>query len=161
LALFPVHNNTIQLNRDIQTPISTPIPAPAFAMSRSTVSRLARATAQSIRQRTLTTGPRFVSPRLSSCQAPRILSNPSIRSFSSTPITSKGLSPESENPQPTPKEPTAGAPKAANISAEQYEELSNEYMDSIVEKLEQLQEEKENVDVEYSVGPPHPFTEIC
>jgi hypothetical protein len=28
-------------------------------------------------------------------------------------------------------------------------------MDSIVEKLEQLQEEKENVDVEYSVGPPH------
>jgi hypothetical protein len=34
-------------------------------------------------------------------------------------------------------------------------------MDSIVEKLEQLQEEKENVDVEYSVGPPHPFTEIC
>jgi frataxin len=75
----------------------------------------------------------------------------STRPFSSTPISPKGISPESENPQPTPKEPTAGAPKPAGISAEVYDELSNVYMDRIVEKLEHLQEEKEGVDVEYSV----------
>lgn len=121
-------------------------------MSRTSIPKLARAASHSLRQRTLTSAPRLLTLRQTSQQAPRILSIPRIRAFSTTSIAPKGLSPESENPQPTATEPTSGAPKAANISDEQYEELSNEYIDLIVEKLEQLQEEKENVDVEYSSG---------
>jgi frataxin len=126
-------------------------------MSRTSVFKLARATARSLPQRqSLTTAPRVVSSRPTARQqTPRILSLTSARPFSSTPIVHKGISPESENPQPTPKEPIAGAPQATGISAAEYEELSNEYMDRIVEKLEQLQEEKDSVDVEYSVRTPN------
>lgn len=41
--------------------------------------------------------------------------------------------------------------QAAELTQEQYNELSDEYMDTMVEKLEELQEEREDVDVEYSV----------
>lgn len=127
-------------------------------MSRASISKLVRATSQSLRQGNSATAPRLLSLRQTCIQAPRTLSVPSIRTFFSTPISSKGLSPESENPQPTPKEPTAGAPKVAPISDQEYNTLSNEYMDLIVEKLEQLQEDKASVDVEYSVRLPplHP-----
>jgi frataxin len=125
-------------------------------MSRTSVSKLARATARSLTQRqSLTTAPRALSRQTARQQAPRILSVTSARPFSSTPIVPKGISPESENPQPTPKEPIAGGPQATGISAAEYEELSNEYMDRIVEKLEQLQEEKDSMDVEYSVRTPN------
>jgi frataxin len=123
-------------------------------MSQTFISRIARASTQSLRQRPLITAPRLVSLRPISSPALRSLTIPTARAFSSTPAAFKGLSPESENPQPTPKEPLSGAAKPAGITAEQYEELSNEYMDRIVEKLEQLQEEKETIDVEYTVCPP-------
>jgi hypothetical protein len=45
----------------------------------------------------------------------------------------------------------------AEITVEQYNELSDDYMNALVEKLEQLQEETEEVDVEYSVCPLFPF----
>lgn len=76
-----------------------------------------------------------------------------------TPAILKGLSPESEDPHPTPKEPTAGAARPANITAEQFEDVADTYMNIIVEKLEELQEEKEDVDVEYSVCSPPQFNE--
>ncbi|ESZ95763.1 hypothetical protein SBOR_3870 [Sclerotinia borealis F-4128] len=64
----------------------------------------------------------------------------------------KGLSPESENPQPKILESNAKPKQAAELSQEQYSELSDEYMDMMVEKLEELQEKREDVDVEYSAG---------
>jgi len=89
----------------------------------------------------------------------------SRRSFSITAPTSKGLSPETENPQPT--EPEASGSSAAvpaPLTDQQYNEISDDYMNTIVEKLEQLQEEREDVDVEYSVRlspfPPGPATQI-
>ncbi|KAB8300981.1 hypothetical protein EYC80_002905 [Monilinia laxa] len=65
---------------------------------------------------------------------------------------SKGISPESENPQPKVSESNAEPKQAAELTQSQYNELSDEYMDTIVEKLEELQEEREDVDVEYSAG---------
>lgn len=135
-------------------------------MSRTVISRLARASTQSLRPRPLTTTtPRLISLRPASSPVLCALTIPTARTFSSTPAALKGLSPESENPQPTPKEPLSGAAKPAGITTEQYEELSNEYMDRIVEKLEQLQEEKETIDVEYSVRPlsplPEPHVYLC
>jgi len=63
----------------------------------------------------------------------------------------KGLSPESENPKPKTLESNPEPKQAAELTQEQYNELSDEYMDMMVEKLEELQEEREDVDVEYSV----------
>jgi len=79
--------------------------------------------------------------------------NYTCRSFSTVLRSFKGLSPESENPQP--KEPEAHdiAASPAVLSIEQYNILSDEYMDTLVERLEELQEEREDVDVEYSVCP--------
>ncbi|TGO58427.1 hypothetical protein BCON_0055g00300 [Botryotinia convoluta] len=64
----------------------------------------------------------------------------------------KGLSPESENPKPKILESNPEPKQAAELSQEQYNELSDKYMDMMVEKLEELQEEREDVDVEYSAG---------
>jgi frataxin len=78
-------------------------------------------------------------------------SSSSYRSFSASRPQLKGLSPETENPQPKEAEANSTASAPANLSAEQYAELSDTYMDALVEKLEQLQEENEGIDVEYSV----------
>lgn len=75
----------------------------------------------------------------------------SCRLFSITPPASKGLSPESEDPHPKePESHTTGAQPAV-LTSEQYNELADAYMDSMVERMEQLQEERDDVDVEYSV----------
>jgi len=98
------------------------------------------------------TAPRSLPIRQPALQISRVLSISPARTFSSTRATYKGLSPESEDPQPIPKQPLSNtATKPTDITAQEYEELSNSYMDFLVEKLEELQEEKEEVDVEYSV----------
>jgi hypothetical protein len=70
----------------------------------------------------------------------------------------KGLSPESEDP-PSKEASTesteynvGGVP--AELSNERYHELADEYLNGLIEKLEQLQEETEDVDCDYSVCPP-------
>jgi len=87
--------------------------------------------------------------RASSIQGPRF--------FSSTRPSLKGLSPESENPQPTPREPehnvTESVSGPADITIEQFHEVADAYLEALIEKLEELQEETEEVDVEYSVCP--------
>jgi len=78
----------------------------------------------------------------------------SRRPFSVTTPTCKGLSPETENPQPTEPEASGSSAAPAPLTDQQYNEISDDYMNAIVEKLEQLQEEREDVDVEYSVRAP-------
>lgn len=82
-----------------------------------------------------------------------------IRGISTTLKVNKGLSPESENPEPKIPEDHDSAVGPAQLSPEQYNALSDEYMDKLVERLEELQEEREDVDVEYSVSksPPRPY----
>lgn len=86
----------------------------------------------------------------------------SFRAFSTTRPASKGLSPESEDPPIPPSADESntesieynvgGVP--AELTADQYNELADEYLNSLIEKLEELQEETEEVDCEYSVGLP-------
>jgi frataxin len=91
------------------------------------------------------------------------------RSVSTSRPLLKGLSPESE--EPSTKEPTTetteynvgGVP--ADLSNERYHELADDYLNSLIEKLEQLQEETEDVDCEYSVcslsfPPIHPWVSM-
>jgi len=86
-------------------------------------------------------------PRASSSQAPRF--------FSTTRPSLKGLSPDTDNPQPTPREAESNVSESAsgpaNITIEQFHELADTYLELLIEKLEMLQEETEEVDVEYSV----------
>ena len=43
--------------------------------------------------------------------------------------------------------------KPADITDGQYHELSDEYLDNLLNKFEAAQDERDNLDVEYSVGP--------
>jgi frataxin len=85
--------------------------------------------------------------RASSIQIPRL--------FSTTRPSLKGLSPETDNPQLTPREPESNVSESAfgpaDITIEQFHELSDTYLEALIEKLEMLQEETEEVDVEYTV----------
>jgi frataxin len=82
---------------------------------------------------------------------PRTLrtSTASTRSFSRTSTTCESKLPNIDSDTVVP----------ASISIEQYHQISDEYMDAVVAKLEELQEAREDVDVEYSVQPffPTPF----
>jgi len=74
-----------------------------------------------------------------------------VQCFSTSHINPKGLSPETEDPQPSEREDVIDAALPAELSAEEYTELSDLYMNAIVEKMDELQESREGIDVEYSV----------
>jgi frataxin len=74
-----------------------------------------------------------------------------IRYFTAGTASFKGLSPDSEDPRPKEAEPQAVVTEPTDISIEQYHEVSDAYIDKMVAVLEELQEERDDVDVEYSV----------
>ena len=126
-------------------------------MARTTLLKLARLSIRSTRPSCTHLSsllPRRSLPKLSilnstSRSTPLILSRP----LSSTGIALKGITPESSNPQP--KEPEShdvSASSPTQITMEEYHLVSDEYMDRVVQKLEQLQEAREDVDVEFSVS---------
>jgi frataxin len=124
-------------------------------MTRNTVFKLARSAGRhlSTRNATVTRSSLLHQPRVSLLsQAPRIVSIQAHRRFSTTPATSRGLSPDSEDPQPKRADVSGSPVQPAEITIEEYHELSDAFMDTMVEKMEQLQEERDDVDVEYSVG---------
>ena len=75
------------------------------------------------------------------------------RSFNASRCACKGLSPESEDPEP-PKGETAGSssPTAhpASISTDEYHDIADKYIDALVLKLEEMPETSK-LEVEYSV----------
>lgn len=61
--------------------------------------------------------------------------------------------PESEDPKPPNDEVMApGNQQPAQLSEDEYQELSDVQMDLICEKAEAMQESREDVEVEYSVS---------
>lgn len=77
------------------------------------------------------------------------------RAFSTTVARPLGLSPESEEP-PAKEETTETTEynvggKPADLSVEEYNQLSDDYLNVLVDKMEQMQEDNEEVDCEYSV----------
>lgn len=73
------------------------------------------------------------------------------RALSTTSIQYKGITPDSEDPKPSSPEPTSTSVEPMELTNEQYHEVADLYIDNLVAKLEQIQEEREDVDVEYSV----------
>ncbi|RQM05012.1 hypothetical protein DH86_00003708 [Scytalidium sp. 3C] len=76
-----------------------------------------------------------------------------LRSFSSTRPILKGLSPESEDPKPKEAQKQDFTKTPAELTAQEYDELSDEYMHNLLERFEELQESRDDVDVEYSQPP--------
>jgi frataxin len=123
-------------------------------MTRNAVSKLARNAARQLNVPSSSTirSSLLLHSRLSiPSGATRIISFRPCRPFSSTPVASKGLSPDSEDPHPKEAESSTVAAKPADLTNEEYHELADAYMDAMVEKMEQMQEERDEVDVEYSV----------
>jgi hypothetical protein len=76
---------------------------------------------------------------------------PTARFLSTTRPLFKGLSPESENPQPKEAEPQNLVSAPADLTMDEYHKLSDQYLERLVDKFEALQEQKEEIDCEYSV----------
>lgn len=72
------------------------------------------------------------------------------RQFSAQVVLRKGIMPDTSNPD---KAPTGNQITfvAAELSDEEYHDLSNEYLNDLLEKFETLQDDGSPVDVEYSV----------
>ncbi|KAA6414616.1 MAG: arabinogalactan endo-1 [Lasallia pustulata] len=77
---------------------------------------------------------------------------PSSRSFHASPPTRKGITPDSSDPQPNLEGSETPIGEPASISEQTYHERADAYINELVSKLESLQEEKEDVDCEYSAG---------
>lgn len=76
------------------------------------------------------------------------------RSFTWTSQSCTGISSGLTDPKSSPKShpPRIYATKPAEISDEQYHKLANSYLEELEEKLNQLQENNELIDVEFSAG---------
>ena len=107
---------------------------------------------------------RIAAPRTTTSLA-RVVATPAgrltsgIRAISSTTPRNIAILPGSDK-KPEPKEPAKIAELVpAEITESQYHQLADEYLESILGKFEEMQDLREDVDVEYSVRfspPPTP-----
>ncbi|KAJ5880321.1 Frataxin [Penicillium subrubescens] len=80
------------------------------------------------------------------------------RAFTSSAFFSKGLQPDSENPQPSNPQSTPVAGSGAHVTEpspltpEEYHEYSEHYFNVLLGELEKAQEEGSDVEAEYSAG---------
>jgi len=79
-----------------------------------------------------------------------------IRPFHVSASVSKGLSPSHEEPEPPKTESTGSSPHAAepaSITTDEYHDIADQYIDTLVLKLEEMAEDaSEKLEVEYSAG---------
>lgn len=75
------------------------------------------------------------------------------RHFSSNSLLHQTLYARSSNSQKFLRSIHSASPTPAEMSAEEYHEISDAYMDHLVGKLEELAEAREDIDVELSVMP--------
>ena len=135
-------------------------------MPRTALAQLAQRASRTLSPRLSSRSSSIISSPLLATQTTRIAfpsqSNTlhqSTRSLSTSRVFQKGLSPETDNPQPKTPESndTASSTSKVEISTDRFHELSDSYLSVLVDRLEVLQEGREDVDVEYSVRcPPLP-----
>ncbi|KZF19844.1 Frataxin [Xylona heveae TC161] len=117
---------------------------------------LANAANQALRSSGMRSIPRSTSRYVSAASlrtaGPRLTAPAGIRALHMTGPSTKGLSPETAEPQPKDNVFATHVAAPADISLEEYHERSEEFLDSLLLKLEELAEQREDVDVEYSAG---------
>lgn len=84
---------------------------------------------------------------------PRILSSAQsqARCFSVSRPASKGIQPHSEDPQPKESEAIDDIKNPTPLSDAEYHDRAESLLEEIVAKMESMQEQRDDVDVEYSV----------
>ena len=63
----------------------------------------------------------------------------------------RGIMPESENPPPKQSEDTENPTVPTDISTTEFHERADDYLNELVERLEEAQEKNPDIEVEYSV----------
>jgi len=76
----------------------------------------------------------------------------SRRTFTHSPFSSKGITPDSSDPIPKEAEDHVKSLTPTEITTEVYHEQSDAFMEQLVAELEALQEVREDVDVEFTAG---------
>ncbi|KAK0948506.1 Mitochondrial matrix iron chaperone [Friedmanniomyces endolithicus] len=109
----------------------------------------ARTTSRSLTRRCQT--PSFVIS--TQTYIPRVLrSAPSARCFSVTRRSQAGIMPHTEEPEAPDLEPHHEAGAHADLSDEEYHLHADRYMETLQEKAEELQEGREDVEVDHAAG---------
>ena len=94
-----------------------------------------------------------IRPASNSLRTPMLLLSfpgPQLRQLHTSTAFSKGITPDAEDP--IPKEfPGERITQRTDVTDEQYHELSDRYLEGILTKLEEMQESREDLDVEFSV----------
>jgi hypothetical protein len=77
---------------------------------------------------------------------------PTARRFSLIAAHFRGILPETEDPQPPEPAEHHSPLTPADLTDKEYHELADQYLDRMLTTLEELQDSREDIDVEYSVG---------
>ncbi|KAL2258018.1 hypothetical protein VTK26DRAFT_8834 [Humicola hyalothermophila] len=123
-------------------------------MARSAATKLARAASQGLRT---TRAARVALPSASaapvvSFSRPRLATSLPARRFISSSTDRKGITPDDKPRDPNNVETPKVARTPANMTDSEYHTVADEYLDKLLTRLEELQDEREDVDVEYSSG---------
>lgn len=118
-------------------------------MPRSVVTKVARATSRSLqisRSARVTASSPFAAASL----FPRTTVVP--RFYSSAGLNGNNITPDKQPVQPKEDTPAPTVRAATDLTDDEYHKLADQYMDRLVTHLEELQDEREDIDVEYSAG---------
>lgn len=74
------------------------------------------------------------------------------RFISATSVRCMGILPESDRPSPEKSAEPVVTVAAANITEAEFHQLADEYLETVLSKFEELQDAREDVDVEFSAG---------
>lgn len=127
-------------------------------MTRHSLSRATGLAARSLRSTSMINSAVRMAPRQSAAVIVSPMLSVRYRYLSTTSSLFKGILPDSDDPSPPNVQSSAVKPTPAELSNEQYHALSEEYMDTIYSRLEEVAEKNDQVDVEYSVGKPIPYS---
>lgn len=139
--------------------LSNPIvPLSPFKMTRQSLSRAAGIVGRNVRTST-TRAALFAPRRAVAVPTTRALCVPfttTSRFLSTTPSRTKGILPDSDDPAPPNVQDDGVKAIPANLTDAEYHEVSDTYLEVILSELETLADKNESIEVEYSVGAPHP-----
>ncbi|OHF00664.1 frataxin [Colletotrichum orchidophilum] len=122
-------------------------------MARNSITKLTGAATRTLRAFSQT---RLAVPRRSAllltASKPSVSAAPARKLFTTSAVAHRGIMPDTDDPQvkDTPKEEVKI--NVVELSDAEYHELSENYLDTIVTRLEEIADAREGVDVEYAAG---------
>ncbi|KYK55270.1 mitochondrial iron uptake protein [Drechmeria coniospora] len=94
--------------------------------------------------------------RLVQCASAALLPQPGRptprRAFSSSPLTAKGIMPDTDSPAKEAAARTKRSLGVAELADGEYHDLADTYLDAVLAKFELLQDSREDIDIEFAAG---------